>query len=128
MAAGVFYVNTFKNTGTDFGITYVLGTIGNNNYSATVGAGWGFSDEHFSERPIIIFGGELKISRGFKFITENFFIYDSVPVMMIGIRTYGKTLAADFSMVKPLYGTSSKSSLVPWFNITYNFSLFQNPE
>lgn len=59
------------------GVVYGAGTVGSPNRAATFGAGWGFSDGEFNNKPIFMAGGEQRVSRRVKLMTENYlFIYD----------------------------------------------------
>lgn len=56
------------------GIAYGLTTYGTNEHNITLGVGYGFFEEDFSERPIISLNGMTRISRQLALVTENWSI------------------------------------------------------
>lgn len=124
LAAGVFIVtSTHKIEFTEgLGIAYTMTTIGDKDKSFTAGLGWGFSGENFSNKPIIILGGDIKIGRNIKLIAETWtpFINDSILGMM-GFRMIGKHISGDVVVMRALGPDTRGGAFVPWFSLTYNF-------
>jgi hypothetical protein len=56
------------------GILYGVGTWGTPDRSLTGGAGWGFAGTDVENRPVFLLGGESRVSRRVKLITENYLI------------------------------------------------------
>lgn len=127
LAAGVFYMTSthFNNDGFGFpeglGVAYTMATIGDDDKSLTAGLGWGFSGEHFTNKPIVILGGDIKIGRNLKLIAETWSPSSTNYIMgMFGFRIIGKHMSGDAAIIKP-FGRNTKDAFLPWFNFTYNF-------
>ncbi|MEX2178426.1 MAG: hypothetical protein WD801_06930 [Gemmatimonadaceae bacterium] len=106
------------------GIAYGVGTFGNTNRSLTVGAGWAYAfgggSSWADNRPAVLFGGDTRIARSVKLVTENFFIPgESGTLMSGGIRFFGERLAVDFGILG-LVG-DGRFDWFPAGNFVYNF-------
>lgn len=83
------------------GILYTVGTYGSRDNAITLGAGWfyaqtdGYSD--IANEPVFMLGGERRISRRVKLITENWIsASDGIDGMLSGgFRFIGDRLSAD---------------------------------
>ncbi|MFA7228941.1 MAG: hypothetical protein WC061_07895 [Melioribacteraceae bacterium] len=125
LAAGVFYM-----TSTDFnragfndgvGILYSMTTLGDKEKNISVGLGWGFSGEHYSDKPVLILGGDIKIGRSLKLIAETWTPIGSKFMLgMIGFRVIGKHITGDAALISA-FAPDSNAGLIPWFSLTYNF-------
>lgn len=127
LAAGVFYMTSthFNNDNYGFpeglGVVYTMTTVGDKSKSLTVGLGWGFSGERFTDKPLLVLGGDIKIGRNLKLIAETWTPFSTNYVLgMIGFRLVGKHVSGDFVMIRPLV-QNTKATFLPWFNLTYNF-------
>jgi hypothetical protein len=118
----------FATTDIDFGsagILYGVGTFGSPDQSITAGAGWGYvlggGTAEIANQPIIMLGGELRMSTRTKLLTENFVVPgESGALLTGGVRFFGERLSADFGMGS-LLGLEGG---IPWFpvlNFVYNF-------
>ena len=117
VSIGDFFVKFPDNTDDFLNIIYSVGTVSLGNGAITVGTGY----ETSSENPILLIGGELRISRYTKLITENWFIADTdFKVGSLGLRFLGEHLAADFAFVFPLVDIND-TILIPWIGFAYNF-------
>ena len=107
------------------GILYGVGTYGSRDNAVTLGAGWfyaqtdGWSDT--SNEPVFMLGGERRVSRRVKLITENWFaVNPGVDGMFSGgLRFIGDRLSADFALA----GTSGTESAccLPMINFVWSF-------
>lgn len=124
LAAGVVYLD-YTGAGEDFdgaGILHVVGTYGSQRAALTAGLGWGFSGKDISNSPVIILGGELRISNSIKLITENWFPPNSdVQLLSFGLRFFGDRVAGDFGLWYPAGADPSGFPFLPWIGFTYNF-------
>ena len=132
LAGGLFYAkwmndDFLSNLMEDgFGISYALGTFGDKDKSVTFGFGYGFSGKEFSNKPVVIFGGGFRVSRGLKLIAEGWFPQGSNYFFgMFGFRAIGKNFCGDAVMMRNYGSGLGRSRFVPWFNITYNFDLIK---
>jgi len=115
VSLGDFFVK-FPSDSDYLNILYSIGTASFNKSAITIGVGY----ESFSKSPIFLIGGELRISRYAKLITENWFIAESeFNFVSLGIRFLGEHLAADFAFVVPL--GNEDIIFIPWLGFAYNF-------
>ena len=117
VSIGDFYVRTpSNNRNNDINIIYSIGTVSFSKGAITMGVGY----ETKSENPIILLGGELRVSKYAKLITENWFLGGSdLKFVSLGIRILGKYLAADFAFVTPI--GDNNTIFMPWIGFAYNF-------
>ena len=115
ISLGDFFVK-YPETDDYLNIVYTVGTITANQGAFTLGIGY----ETNSKEPMILLGGELRVSSHAKLITENWFVANSeFQVLSFGIRFLGKHLAADFAFLSPI-GVDDVV-FIPWIGFAYNF-------
>lgn len=87
------------------GIAYAVVTHGNNDNAATFGAGYAYSsaDRRRDGAPVVMIGGEKRVSRRLKFVTENYW-FSGVGLVSGGVRFLGERLSADLGLVSPITG------------------------
>lgn len=121
LAAGVLYIFIPEDS-ENAGIVYSVTTYGTEQASLTAGLGWGFSGSDFSNKPVLVIGGDLRLSGKTKLITENWLIPNSdVSLISLGIRFFGENLAADFGLVFPAGADIEGFPFLPWVGFAYNF-------
>lgn len=87
------------------GILYGVSTIGTRDRAISVGAGWGYflgdGSSGTSNEPVFVLGGEQRISRRVKLITENWFVVNPgvEGVWSGGFRFIGDRLSADLGFI-----------------------------
>ncbi len=113
-------------TGT-FGLLYGVGTWGNRDNAFTAGLGWGYAwgrdATDLSSAPVIVLGGETRVSRRVKLVTENWFYSgegDGGGVLSGGVRFIGDRLSADLGLIGAV-GTGDFGCCVPNVNFVWNF-------
>ncbi len=122
LAGGLLYANSTAAGTNAVGCYYGVGTYGTNNAALTIGLGWGYYGSYFSNKPILLIGGEARASNGIKLITENWFLPNSdFNFFSFGIRFYGENLAADLALVYPSGSQISGFPFIPWLGFAYNF-------
>ncbi len=107
------------------GILYGVGTYGSRDNAVTFGAGWfyaqtdGYSDT--SNEPVFMLGGERRVSRRVKLITENWFAVNPgvSGLMSGGLRFVGDRLSADFALAG-MTGVEAACCL-PMLNFVWSF-------
>jgi hypothetical protein len=109
------------------GIAYGVATYGDaaGDNAITVGAGWGWAlgggDAQISNDPLFMAGGEFRVGRTVKLVTENFFLpTESVGLVSGGVRLFGERLSVDVGLAAPL-GDLSEFVWFPVLNFVYNF-------
>ena len=119
------------------GIFYGAGTVGSVDNALTFGAGWGFAGSDVEGRPALMLGGEARVSRRVKLITENYLVsyedsqYDwetdtyrdgtgHLGLVGFGVRLFGERLAGDLGL-GVAFENSNVSCCLPLVNFVYNF-------
>lgn len=130
LSAGVLYTNITGAEESGLTLIYGNGTYGTNNASVTIGAGLSFSNDNNSGNyPLLILGGDIKISNSLKFITENWISTspESAQIFSFGIRFFGRSLAGDFGLIHIRDGGGDSAiegwPFFPWIGLNYNFDL-----
>jgi hypothetical protein len=101
-AVGILH---FFNVGEDnLGIAYGVVTRGNNDRAFTVGAGYAYARDDGNDQgaPVLMLGGEHRVSRRMKVVTENY-VFKGGGFVSGGLRFFGERLSADFGLVTPLF-------------------------
>ncbi len=110
LAAGVLFVKIPNDSDNDeedngenvnsVGIAYGVTTFGSEEANVTFGLGFGFVDKEFAETPVILLGGEKRVSRRIALVTENWFIPKvDQPMSIYGLRFMGQKLSVDLGFV-----------------------------
>ena len=95
-AVGAVALVTPEDTRDVYGIAYGVGTVGNNDQAFTGGIGWGYVNSDLSSQPVVMLGGETRVSRSIKLLTENLFVPGEAGVVSsAGVRFFGERLSAD---------------------------------
>jgi hypothetical protein len=103
------------------GIFYLLGTYGNDNNSLTLGLGYGFTGDEWGDRPAVIIGGELRMSRRMSFVSENWvFPVIDEPMISYGVRFFGEKLSVDLALFNVLSDDAIFPG-VPYVDFVWNF-------
>jgi hypothetical protein len=140
LSSGVLaFVDLTDSEGSDpdvLGILFGAGTLGSRDHAVSVGAGWGFAGSDVSNRPAFMVGGEARLNRRVKLITENYVISyreetygwdgtvrDDVKHLGLlsgGVRTFGERLAGDLGLGFGA-GEAEFACCIPLVNFVYNF-------
>lgn len=85
------------------GVVFGVGTFGSPDRAVTVGAGFPFiatsDNSDLANQPVVMVGGEQRLTRRTKLITENYFVPgNSDGVLTGGLRFFGERLSADFGL------------------------------
>jgi len=122
LSAGVLYINALESDFSGGGIVYGVGTYGSSDHALTVGLGWGFAGGEIANKPILLLGGEIRLSNSIKLISENWIPPGTDLVMYsFGIRFFGENLAADLGFIRPSQMGSGGFPFIPWIGFAYNF-------
>ena len=120
-----FFLTESLESGT-LGVAYGVGTFGDGDNAATVGAGWGFAlgdDAAVSNEPVFLVGGERRTSARVKLITENYFIVAGdglVGLYSGGVRFIGDRFSADLG-VGGGFGAGDSFCCAPVLSASYVF-------
>lgn len=128
LSAGVLYIripdgdNGDEDEVNSAGIIFGVGSYGTEKAALTVGIGFGYAGDDVADKPVFAVGGEVRVSRKVKLMTENWLIPDSeVQIVSFGLRFFGENLAADFALVYPAGGEIEGFPFFPWIGFAYNF-------
>ncbi len=102
-------------------LLYGVGTFGSNNSSLTVGVGYGFVDDEPADRPLIVIGGEHRISRRLALVTENWVVPGAEnPLVSYGMRFFGEKMSVDLALLNTL-GKEAVFPGIPYVDFVFNF-------
>ncbi len=99
------------------GIAYGVGSFGPPDASFSTGIGWGFVGGDFSAKPVVMLGGEYRLSRSLKLLTENLVVPGEGLVYSAGVRFFGERLSADAGLA----GITEGGCCLPIVNFVYSF-------
>jgi hypothetical protein len=124
-AVGVLALFATEEVTGSAGLLYGVGTFGTPDQALTVGATVPFTatgdDNEIGDQPVLMVGGEARMSRRTKFITENYFMPgESGALISGGVRFFGERLSADFGLGAGFGGDDSACCL-PLVNFVYSF-------
>ncbi len=102
-------------------VLYGTGTWGGPERSLTLGLGYGMVDSEFADRPLVVLGGEYRLTRRTAFVSENW-IMPGVESALIsyGLRLFTETLSADLALLNTL-GADALFPGVPYIDFVWNF-------
>ncbi len=100
LAAGALMIG-HKDVDRTFGIAYGVATYGSNEHNLTVGLGYGFAGSEVMRKPIVMIGGQTRLSRRLAFVSENWIIpgAESHPFVSYGVRFLGESLSFDLGFL-----------------------------
>ncbi len=94
------------------GILYGVGTYGTADASFTLGVGYGFVDSDFAEKPMLVIGGEKRLTQRMALVSENWIFPElDNPLVSCGIRFFGEKLSVDLALINTL----GKEAIFPGF-------------
>ncbi len=102
-----------------FGIGYGVLTLGDENTSATIGTGFGFSRGNASSAGVLMLGGSSRVSKSFALVTENYLTTerDASALLSGGVRFMSEHIAVDLA----LFGGKGIDALVPYVAFIYKW-------
>ena len=103
------------------GILYGVTTFGQPDASLTAGLGYGFVEGDLAARPMVMIGGEKRLTRRMALVTENW-IFPGVedPLISYGIRFFGKRLSVDLGLINTI-GEGAIFPGVPYIDFVVQF-------
>lgn len=85
--------------GNNAGIAYGVGTFGSSDHAVTAGAGLAYAGD--SRGGLAMLGGERRVHRSIKLITENY-VWKGGGIISGGVRFIGERLSADLGLAVPI--------------------------
>src|SRR5207249_12135962 len=102
---------------------YGYGVVSYGNTVAAIHAGFagGYSSTRESSSAIFMIGGEWKVARTTKVISENWIVSETgSEAFSLGLRIFGRTLAGELGGIMLTAEHSLKiESIVPWIGLTF---------
>jgi hypothetical protein len=107
------------------GLLYAVGTFGEPDRALTVGATVPFiatrGTTEIGREPALMLGGEARMTRRTKFISENYFAPSAgYGLVSGGVRFFGERLSADFGLGAAI-GDGAFECCLPLVNFVYSF-------
>lgn len=105
---------------TSAGILYGVGTTGSRDSNLSLGLGWGYAGSEVASTPVVMVGGQARMSRRLSFISENWFIpvnNRTEGVLSGGLRFLGEGVSVDLAYLKPTSG----DGWAPWLGFAFRF-------
>ena len=103
------------------GVAYGVGTFGSPDGAVTVGLGFGYSGTDFESQPVAMIGGETRVSRRIKLMTENYFLPGETGLLFSGgLRVIGERFSTDIGLAGAA-GDGDTGCCVPLLNFSYSF-------
>ena len=97
-AVGVLHLFSFS--GNNAGIAYGVGTLGSADNAITAGVGLAYSGD--ARGGVVMLGGERRVRRNLKLITENYVWEGGNGFLSGGVRFIGERLSADLALAIPI--------------------------
>jgi len=116
VAVGVLHA--FDSDGDGGGIAYTVVTRGNDAQSFTAGAGLAYANDG-GRAGVLMVGGEARVRRNMKVITENYVWRGGDGLVSAGVRFFGDKLSADLALGVPL--GQDEFFVFPILNFVYVF-------
>ncbi|MCA1558925.1 MAG: hypothetical protein LC753_10795 [Acidobacteria bacterium] len=111
-------LHAFDIDGDGGGIAYAVGTNGSPDGSVTAGAGMGYATGG-GRAAVVMIGGERRVRRNMKLITENYVWNGGKGFASVGIRFFGERLSADLALASPI--GADEFFAFPMINFVYVF-------
>ena len=100
VAVGLLHI--FAGGDDQVGIAYGVTTIGHEDDAVTIGAGYGYETSGGGGSVVVMVGGEHRVSRRLKLVTENYVWEGASGILSGGVRFIGDRLSADLGLVMPV--------------------------
>lgn len=84
------------------GIAYGVGTYGSIENNVSGGLGWGFVEDEFSAKPIVMVSGMARVWRNASVVSENWFIPTGEKYygfLSYGVRFFGEKISVDLAFI-----------------------------
>jgi hypothetical protein len=126
MSAGMLWCPKQESSSFEsFSIAYIAASIGNEKASLNIGVGYNFTEDLFEKKPIVQVGGDVRLGKGLKLISENWIIVgETIPILSAGFRAFYDFINFDLLAVF----VPSKDFPLPFYPIAsvgFNFDVLQ---
>lgn len=126
MSAGMLWCPKQESSSFEsFSIAYIASSIGSQDASLNIGVGYNFTQDLFEKKPVVQVGGDVRLGKGFKLISENWIIVgETIPVLSAGFRAFYDFINFDLLAVF----VPSENFPLPFYpiaSIGFNFDILQ---
>ena len=102
-------------------VLYGVGTWGAADRSFTFGLGYGMVDTDFADKPMVVLGGEQRLTRRLAFVTENWVIPEVAHALVsYGFRFLTEKFTTDFAFLN-ITGGDAIFPGIPYIDFVYSF-------
>jgi hypothetical protein len=105
-------------------VLYGVGTWGSTDRHLTLGFGYGMVDTNLADRPLVVVGGESRLSRRSAFVSENWMVpgVDNI-LISYGFRLFTENLSVDLALINVIgHDADPIFPGFPFVNFVWNFS------
>jgi hypothetical protein len=120
LSAGLLAFLTTEST-ESAGILYGSATLGGPRQSLHLGIGYGYDRGGLASSPALLLGGEARLSRTLKVLTENYLLPGEGGIISGGVRFMGERLSADLGLAAPVGLGSSSFFAFPLVNFAWSW-------
>ena len=97
------------------GVVYTVATWGSPDASITFGGGYVFAGSDFVDEPLLVLGGERRISRRISLATENYLVPgEGAGIISYGLRLFSERMSVDFAFGNP-FGVEDVETFFPGY-------------
>lgn len=121
LAAGALLGGVIGEGGGGFGLAYGNATYGNRDKNITVGLGYGYGGDEWSDTPLVNISGLYRSGRNFQWLAEIYFLpgVEGGGIGIFGARWAPENFAVDFGLGRPLSDAGFIG--LPWLGVTIPF-------
>ena len=102
------------------GVLYGVGTLGSRDSNLSLGAGWGYQGNDFGQNPLVMIGGQHRMSQRVSFISENWIVPldgETEGLYSFGLRFLGEGITVDLAYASAI----GESVWIPWLGFAFKF-------
>jgi hypothetical protein len=96
-----------SSTRTSAGVLYGVGTWGGSDHSLTGGVGYGYVDDRLADSPVVMVGGETRVSPRLSLVSENYVFPGGTSLLSLGVRFMARDISVDLSLMRPTTTTDN---------------------
>ncbi|MEW5916302.1 MAG: hypothetical protein AB1762_07850 [Gemmatimonadota bacterium] len=124
VAVGAFagWTGAVTDDASSFGILYGVGTYGTEDQNISLGAGYAYWSDDIAEKPMILAGIKMRMSRGIAFISENYLLPGESEngIISFGLRFFNERISGDVGFVR-LVGADDLGVGIPFVGLAVRF-------
>jgi hypothetical protein len=119
VAVGLWSLSTGDIDDGIYSLLFGTGTFGSVDQAVTLGIGYGMEGTDFADRPVVVVGGETRVSRRVKLVSENWIFPGENGFLSAGPRFMGDRLSADLGLA--FFLADGDGVFFPLVNFVYSW-------